>query len=66
MPRRKKLPPGYPTRPFVRIRGPKHECPHCEGTTRPVKGQTLEQAIKNHEASCPAILRIKPTRKDKG
>lgn len=66
MPRRKKLPPDYdPNRPaLVSHRGPKHECEHCHGITRPVKGQTLEQAIANHEVSCPApIHRIKkPTK----
>jgi len=42
------------------LRGKKHECPHCHGVTRAVKGTSLEQAIANHEATCPAILRINP------
>ena len=65
MPRRRKLPPDIdPKRPHCApSRKPKHECGHCHGFTRAVKGQTLEQAIVNHEATCPALLRIKPTPK---
>ena len=45
-----------------------HLCPHCKGVTRKPKGQrkvTLEQAIKNHEASCPGLYRINPSTKGK-
>ena len=67
MPRRRKLPPDYdPKRnAFGPRRGPKHECEHCHGVTRAVKGQSLEQAIAIHEATCPAIHRINPTKKGK-
>jgi hypothetical protein len=63
MPRRKKLPPGYPTPPYVRPRGPKHECEHCGGVTRAVKGQTLDEAVAIHLDSCPGVLRINPRKK---
>jgi len=57
MPRRPKPPVvlyGAPSR------GKKHECPHCHGVTRAIKGTSLEQAIANHEATCPAIHRLNP------
>jgi len=67
MPRRKKLPPDIdPKRPHcVPSRKPKQLCPHCLGYTRAVKGQTLEQAVANHLASCPAVFRINPKQKGK-
>jgi hypothetical protein len=65
VPRRKKLPPDIdPKRPHgVAPRGRKHQCPHCLGTTHAPKGVPLEQAIANHEMTCPAIHRIQPKKK---
>ena len=58
MPRRRKLPPGYPTQPYVPRRVPKHECEYCGGFTKPVKGQLLDEAVVNHLATCPAVHRV--------
>ena len=67
MRRRKKLPPDYdPKRVvFAPRRVPKHDCEHCGGVTRAVKGQTLDEAVAIHLASCPGVFRINPKRKDR-
>ena len=65
MPRRRKLPPDIdPKRPHsVVARGPKQQCPHCLGWTKAVKGQSLDEAVAIHLATCPAVHRINPFKK---
>lgn len=63
--RRRKLPPDIdPNRVYgAPNRGRKQQCEHCLGWTRAVKGQTLEQAVANHQESCPGVHRINPKRR---
>lgn len=62
MRRRRKLPPDIdPERPYCKPqRGLKQLCESCGGTTRAMKGQTLEQAVAVHAETCPAKFRINP------